>query len=140
MKRTFETMQGTKAPAERSVRFAASTVVYDVDCSETTKSLFYGKSDYAQFQSDYIAEQKQTGCFRKMAARKRRQLNYQHETLTEIRRRRIENRILDIIHQGQTQLGDQQNDICFQRRCIPLQTVSIMNPSKPQQSGMAHAA
>lgn len=112
-----------------------------IDCSETTQALFYGKRDFARFQTDYINEQKNSGNLGKLRQRKRRQLQYQYETLSDIRRRRIENRILDIIYEGQRQqtANTERTDICFQQRCIPLRRIS-MQTSRPQQSQMANAA
>lgn len=143
MKRPFDTMQASNSSStKRSVRFSPLTVVYFVDCTETTRDLFYGKRDFSQFKTDYIAEEKTAGNLPELQRRKRRQMDYQYETVAEIRRRRIEDRILHMIHQGQARNTEniEQNDICFQRRCIPLQRVSMMSPTAPSKPGMAHAA
>lgn len=143
MKRSFDAMQASKSSStKRSVRFSPLTVVYVVDCTETTRDLFYGKRDFSQFQTDFITEEKKAGNLPELQRRKRRQMDYQYETVAEIRRRRIEDRILHMIHQGQSRNAEniEQDDICFQRRCIPLQRVSMMSPTTPSKTGMAHAA
>eukprot|EP00977_Amphora_coffeiformis_P003289 scaffold609_cov170-Amphora_coffeaeformis.AAC.43 len=142
MKRSFEMMQASKvnSKADRSVSFASFEVVYMVDCSGTTEDLFYGKRDFSRFQTEYLSEKKESGDLRDLKRRKRRQQDHQH-TLAEIRRRRIENRILDIIHGSERQSASNTDraDICFQIRCIPLQQVS-MHTHRPRQCQMANAA
>lgn len=142
MKRSFETMQASAYEVEkRSVTFAASTKVHMVDCSNTTTDLFYGKADFSRFQSDYLTEEKRAGTLTQLKKRKRHQQDYQYETVAEIRRRRIENRILSMIHEGQRQQATfaNQTDICFQQRCIPLQRLP-MRAEHPRQAHMAFAA
>ena len=143
MKRSFEAMQASAmaSKADRSVSFALFEVVYMVDCSETTKDLFYGKRDFSRFQTEHLTEEKELGNLRDLKQRKRRQQDYQLDTLAEIRRRRIENRILDIIQGGERQqaTNTERSDICFQMCCIPLRQVSMHAP-RSHHSQMANAA
>jgi hypothetical protein len=141
MKRSLEAMQAssTSSTTRRMVTFAESSEVHVVDCTDTTKSLFYNKRDFSRFQSDFLQDETEAGDLTELRRKKRRQKDYQHDTITEIRRRRIENRILEIMQQGQQTSADDNNDICFQQRCVPLNRVP-MRPNPPHRSHNAHAA
>ena len=63
MKRSFDTMQANskESSMDRSVRFSQWTMVFLIDCADTTTDLFYGKRDFSQFQSEYLEEEKEAG-------------------------------------------------------------------------------
>jgi len=125
--------------ANRSVSFASFEVVYMVDCSGTTKDLFYGSQDFSRFQTEYLHDGEGSGKLRDLNRSKRRQRSCQHETTAEIRRRRIENRILDIIHRNEPADNAERADMCFQIQRIPLTQVSMHTP-RQHHSQMANAA
>ena len=143
MKRSLETMQASSnSSAKRSVTFSSVNLVHTIDCSDITTNLFYGKADYSRFQTDFMAEEKRSGTLTELRRRKRRQQDYQYETVAEIRRRKIENRILSMIQEGQRHqaAAARQLDICFQQRCIPLQRVPMRATQSQQSRMLDHAA